>query len=168
MRLAAPPPARLIGLAGLAAFGAWQWGLLVSPGGAGRVLLALAGAAGAGGLLIAGGRLGPLMRTALTAAAALAAGVLVLLAAGVPTQLLAPANWSELIDGIGQGVQALPTVTVPYADADPWPRQTVDHVVTEIGRERLRVNPRARERLEQRARFFMRDCERTKAPQPRH
>ena len=125
MTLATPPAARLVGLAGLAAFGAWQWGLLVSPDGVGRVLLALAAAAGAGGLLLAGARWGRLVRAAITAAAVVAAAVLAMLAAGIPIQLLAPANWSELVDGIGQGVQALPTVTVPYAAADPWPRLVI-------------------------------------------
>jgi hypothetical protein len=125
MRAATPPAARLAGLAGLAAFGAWQWGLLVSPGAAGRILLAFAAAAAAAGLIVLGARRGLAARAALTALAALGSVALALLAAGVPAQLLAPANWNELLDGIGQGLEALPGVTVPYTAADPWPRLVI-------------------------------------------
>ncbi|HEV7364063.1 MAG TPA: transglutaminase-like domain-containing protein [Solirubrobacteraceae bacterium] len=125
MRAAAPPAARLAGLAGLAAFGAWQWGLMVSPGAAGRILVALAAAAAAAGLIVLGAHRGLAARAALTAVAALGSVALALLAAGVPAQLLAPANWNELLDGIGQGLEALPGVTVPYTAADPWPRLVI-------------------------------------------
>ena len=114
MRAATPPAARLAGLVGLAAFGAWQWGLMVSPGAAGRILLALAAAAAAAGLIVLGVGRGRAARAALAAAAAVGSVALALLAAGVPAQLLAPANWNELLDGIRQGVEALPGVTVPY------------------------------------------------------
>jgi protein-glutamine gamma-glutamyltransferase len=125
MRAATPPVARLAGLAGLAAFGAWQWGLMVSPGAAGRILLAFAAAGAAAELIVLGARRGRAARAALTAVAALGSVALALLAAGVPAQLLAPANWNELLAGIGQGVDALPSVTVPYTAADPWPRLVI-------------------------------------------
>jgi transglutaminase-like putative cysteine protease len=125
MRAATPPAARLAGLAGLAAFGGWQWGLMVAPAAAGRILLALAAAAAAAGLIVLGARRGRTVRLALSAVAALGSGALALLAAGVPVQLLAPANWNELLNGIRQGVEALPGVTVPYTAADPWPRLVI-------------------------------------------
>jgi hypothetical protein len=98
---------------------------MVSPGAAGRILLAFAAAAVAAGLIVLGAGRGRAVRVALTAAAALVAMALTLLAAGVPAQLLAPANWNDLFDGIRQGIEALPTVTVPYAAADPWPRLVI-------------------------------------------
>ena len=82
MRAATPPVARLAGLAGLAAFGAWQWGLMVSPGAAGRILLAFAAAGAAAGLIVLGARRGRAARAALTAVAALGSVALALLAAG--------------------------------------------------------------------------------------
>ena len=109
MRAATPPAARLAGLAGLAAFGAWQWGLMVSPGAAGRILLALAAAAAAAGLIVLGaGRGRAVARGADRRGRRSVSVALALLAAGVPAQLLAPANWNDLLDGIRQGVEALP------------------------------------------------------------
>ncbi len=125
MRSSTPPAARLAGLVGLAAFGAWQWGLLVSPGAAGRIMLALAAAAAGAWLLVVGARRGPAARAAIAVVAALGAAALVLLAAGVPARLLAPGNWNDLLDGIWQGVEALPSIAVPYAGADPWPRLVI-------------------------------------------
>jgi transglutaminase-like putative cysteine protease len=86
---------------------------------------ALAGAAGAAGLLLVGAGRGRAVRAGLAVVAVLGSAALVLLAAGVPAQLLAPGNWNDLLDGIGQGVQSLPEIAVPYAGVDPWPRLVI-------------------------------------------
>ena len=51
------------------------------------------------------------------------AGVLV--ACGVPLRLLRPDAWDELAAGIGQGLDALPQLRVPYRGADDWIRTVV-------------------------------------------
>ena len=42
--------------------------------------------------------------------------------AGVPATLLWPAHWGELRTGVSQGVDGMPSVTVPYRGSDAWIR----------------------------------------------
>src|SRR4051812_34831528 len=51
---------------------------------------------------------------------ALAFGAAVLLVAGVRLRLLAPAHWGDLRSGIGEGLDAMPNIGVPYRGVDPW------------------------------------------------
>lgn len=121
--LASPGVARLVGFVPLAMFGALQWGALLTPKAQGRMLLGVVAAAAAGGLLLVTGRD---KRHAVRAAGAIAATlgliVLSLLIAGVPVRLLGPRNWSELASGLGQGLESLPAITVPYRGIDEWVR----------------------------------------------
>jgi protein-glutamine gamma-glutamyltransferase len=121
--LASPGIARLVGFFPLALFGALQWAKLLEPAAGGDMLLAVLAATGAGGLLLVTGRD---ERDRVRAAGAIAAvlGLLVigLLVAGVPLRLLKPANWSELGDGLGQGIASMPAITVPYRGVDEWVR----------------------------------------------
>jgi transglutaminase-like putative cysteine protease len=68
-------------------------------------------------------------RTWIRALAAVAAAVLLtgvaLLAAGLPLWLLDPHDWGTLLPGIGDGVSALPGVTVPYRGVGDWVRITI-------------------------------------------
>src|SRR5262249_18811133 len=41
---------------------------------------------------------------------------------GAPLDLLKPKHWDDLVSGLVGGVQALGTVKLPYASADPWPK----------------------------------------------
>jgi transglutaminase-like putative cysteine protease len=109
----------------LGAFGALAWGALLSPGAPGRMLLAVALAVAAPPAVIAarGMRGWPARATLAGLVVTQLAGVL--LVAGVPARLLAPGGWGELAAGIGQGIEALPTITVPYRGADEWVRTVV-------------------------------------------
>ena len=120
-------PMRLIAFAGLAAFGAAHWGLLVKDAPIGRtvlVLLVATGGAAALGLLP---RV-PLPRPALHALAAaigLAMLGLGLMAAGLPGRLLLPANWSEFADGLDRGLAGMQEVEWPYDGPDTWIRRSI-------------------------------------------
>jgi len=121
--LASPGVARLVGFVPLAMFGALQWGALLTPKADGAMLLGVIAAAGAGALLLVTGRD---ERRAVRAAGAIAATLgllaLTLLVAGVPVRLLGPRNWAELASGLGQGLESLPAITVPYRGVDEWVR----------------------------------------------
>jgi len=45
-----------------------------------------------------------------------------LLASGVPLWMLDPRDWDELATGLGEGISALPGVTVPYRGVNEWVR----------------------------------------------
>jgi transglutaminase-like putative cysteine protease len=45
-----------------------------------------------------------------------------LVGAGVPAALLDPRAWDELAGGIGQGLSAVPSVSVPYGGGEEWTR----------------------------------------------
>jgi len=118
------PLARLVGFTALAAFGAVQWGQLVTPGAGGAMAAALLAGIAAGGALVAVARARPSAHLR-WAAGLLAAAVLLLVAlvgAGVPGALLDPRAWDELASGIGQGLSAVPSVSVPYGGVEEWTR----------------------------------------------
>jgi transglutaminase-like putative cysteine protease len=109
-------PVRLTAFAAFALFAAMQWGALLEPSDRGRLaLLAALSVAAAVAAWRASRRL-------VVAAIALAALAGVLLASGVPLSLLRPAYWSDLASSLGQGIQSLPTIGVPYRGVDPWIR----------------------------------------------
>ncbi|MFP5341155.1 MAG: hypothetical protein ACLGIW_22225, partial [Gammaproteobacteria bacterium] len=45
-----------------------------------------------------------------------------LLTAGVPADLLRPKHWDTLFGGLGEGISALPGLSVPYRGVDEWNR----------------------------------------------
>ena len=121
--LASPGTARLVGFAPLAAFGALQWGALLTPTAQGRMLLGVVAATVAGGVLLVAGRdARRWVRVAATAAVVLALLVVTLLVAGVPLRLISPKHWGELFSGLGEGITSLPAITVPYRGVDEWVR----------------------------------------------
>jgi protein-glutamine gamma-glutamyltransferase len=116
--------ARLGGFAALALLGALQWQRMVEGLGSGRMLLWVLVAVGAAAAVIGADSLrrfrGP---------ATLAVVPLSLLAAyaasGLPFVLLKPRRIDELGAGLSQGAEALSSVQLPYAGANPWPTDTL-------------------------------------------
>ena len=116
--------ARLVGFAALASLGALQWQRMVQGLSSGRALLwvAAAVAAAAAVLLCERARArGP--ATLVVTAVALVGAVAV---SGLDLELLKPARWDELVDGVAGGAQSLGTVRLPYAGADAWPRVALE------------------------------------------
>ena len=116
--------ARLLGFAALASLGALQWQRMVEGLSSGRALLWVAAAVGAGAAVLACDRLrrpGP--ATLAVAALAFAAAVVV---SGIDLEYLKPRRWEDLVEGVAGGAQALGTVRLPYAGADPWPRAALE------------------------------------------
>jgi protein-glutamine gamma-glutamyltransferase len=110
----------------LAAFAAAQWVALVSePPLGGALFVALASCATGAALASLGSgmsRIGAWAVAALVALAALGAGVLAL---GLSPGLLLPGGWSELADGIGQGLDGLADADYPYSGQNPWVRRAI-------------------------------------------
>ena len=120
----ARPGVRVLTFSALGLFGTLRWATLVSPAATGRMLVLLAFAVTAGGLLGKRAQLGG--RPRLVAAA----WVLVMLVAalpvcGVPLSLLVHLHVREVADGIGSGVTALPRVIVPYGGVNGWARTVI-------------------------------------------
>ena len=117
-----PLAVRLAAALALAAFGALAWGEMVDPAAPARML----GAAGAGLALalalVAAGHLAGRARAVAIPLLVLAGAVVALLLAGVPLRLFDPEHWGTLAAGLGQGIEALPTATVPYKGVEEWNR----------------------------------------------
>jgi transglutaminase-like putative cysteine protease len=115
-------PVRGIVLVAFAAFAGLHWMWLIEPAASWRaweavgvVVLVVLGLLGAARLH---GALRPLAATLV----AIAAVALALLAGGVADEDLRPDRWSELLGGVGRGIEALPGVRVPYRGLDEWVR----------------------------------------------
>lgn len=126
-RRAAPPlgsllVVRLGTFAALALFAALHWAALEAPAARGRLALCAAVALAAAVATHFIGRLPRIGRAPALAALALVSLALVLVAAGVPSRLLAPAHWGDLAGSLGQGIESLPGIGVPYRGVDPWVR----------------------------------------------
>jgi transglutaminase-like putative cysteine protease len=115
---------RLAACTALALFGAHAWAGMVQPAAGGPLLLAaLCGAAlGLVVLLLGAGTLRRAPRGLALAGVGLLAIVAALLCAGVPASLLGPKVWDDLAGGLGNGVSALPSLSVPYRGVDEWNR----------------------------------------------
>ena len=113
--------------AALAGFAALEWASLVADPPIVRAALAAAIATGAGVGLIALGRakIGRGARAALGAAAALASIALGMVAIGLPAEFLLPWRWDELVTTLGQSLNGISDISVPYDGADPWTRLTI-------------------------------------------
>ena len=113
---------RLVACLALALFGAQAWADMVRPEAPGRLL----GAAAIGGVLglvvLLAGPMRRRQRALVLAGAALAAFVATVLTAGVPVDLLRPKHWDTLFGGLGEGIAALPGLSVPYRGVDEWNR----------------------------------------------
>jgi transglutaminase-like putative cysteine protease len=131
----APPPAaagppvaprallvRLVASLALALYGAQAWAAMVQPEAPGRLVGAafLGAALGLVALLCA-----PLrrpLRAAVLAAIAAVGALAALLLAGAPARMLDPDLWDNLAAGVGEGIAALPGLSVPYRGVDEWNR----------------------------------------------
>ncbi len=119
-----PAIARLGGFAALALLGALQWQRMVEGLSSGRAFLWVLVAVAAAAAVLWADRLRRLRATATIAVVPLA-----LLAAyassGIALVLLKPRRIDELGAGLSHGAEALASVQMPYAGADPWPSDTL-------------------------------------------
>ncbi|HEX8121998.1 MAG TPA: transglutaminase-like domain-containing protein [Solirubrobacteraceae bacterium] len=113
---------RLVAIGALAVFGAQAWGGMVRPGADGRMLGAAAAGIGLAIVVLLAQRLPRAARVAVDVAVAVAGAAAALLLAGVPLNLLDRESWGELANGLGQGIEALPGLNVPYRGVDEWNR----------------------------------------------
>ena len=112
--------------AALAALAGVQWASLVNHPPAGRVLVAVLLATGAGALLAGIARIEPRgLRWALAAAATLAVLLAGMVVVGLPARLLEPGHWDELGHNISRSLNGVGDVPVPYAGADHWTRLVI-------------------------------------------
>jgi transglutaminase-like putative cysteine protease len=117
------PVLRLACVVVVGAFAFSRWLALVQHPPAGAVFRAMLVAGAAGVTLILAGRASSAARrAALTAATLVVAAALALLVAGVPLSDLDPRAWGTLASGLGDGLGALPGLTVPYRGEDAWAR----------------------------------------------
>jgi transglutaminase-like putative cysteine protease len=119
------PRARLIAFLALLTFGALQWIRLLDPSPVGRALGYLVVAAVAALALRFVNRLARRQRYAATAVIALLLAVAALLVVGIPLSLIDPRGWGELVSGLGQGIETLPSMRIPYRGAEVWARDTL-------------------------------------------
>jgi transglutaminase-like putative cysteine protease len=119
------PRARLIAFLALLTFGALQWTRLLDPAPVGRTLGFLTVAAAGALALRYVNRLARRQRHAATAGIALALVVGALLAVGIPLSLIDPRGWGELVSGLRQGIETLPSMRIPYRGAEVWARDTL-------------------------------------------
>ncbi|MDX6639864.1 MAG: hypothetical protein QOF12_875, partial [Solirubrobacteraceae bacterium] len=102
--LRTPATIRLFALGALVLLSALEWTTLETPARPARMVLCalVAAAVAAGAHAVARQR--RLVRTAVLVVLVAVAVAAVLLAAGVPLRLLAPARWGGLASGLGQGL----------------------------------------------------------------
>src|SRR5215211_1688750 len=119
-----PSIARLGGFAALSLLGALQWQRMIEGLSSGRALAWVLVAVAAAAAVLWGDRL-----RRLRGAVTLAVIPLSLLAAygvsGLQYALLKPRRIDELGEGLSHGAEALASVQLPYAGADPWPSETL-------------------------------------------
>ncbi|HEU4656569.1 MAG TPA: transglutaminase domain-containing protein [Capillimicrobium sp.] len=123
---AARAAVRIVALAALLVLGMARWMNLVVDGPVGATVAYALLAAGVAGALVAVARVpAAAWRVGAAVAASVALLVGALLAAGVPTALLDPRDWDVLAAELGDGIAALPGVTVPYRGVNEWIRITI-------------------------------------------
>jgi protein-glutamine gamma-glutamyltransferase len=119
-----PSVARLGGFAALALLGALQWQRMVGGLSSGRALVWVLVAVAAAAAVMRADRLRRLRGPATLAVVPLALFA-AYAASGLPLVLLKPRRIDELGAGLSQGAEALSSVQLPYAGADPWPSDTL-------------------------------------------
>ena len=117
-----PLAVRLVAAVALALFGALAWADMVGPAAPGRMAGAVAVGLALALCLIAAGHLGRRARAVAVPVLVLTGAVAALLLAGVPARLLDPRDWGTLLAGLGQGIEALPTSSIPYKGVSEWNR----------------------------------------------
>ena len=113
---------RMATVGALALFGAQAWGGMVAPSAGGGVVGAAAVGLALAAAAVLAARLPRLARYAVRTAIPVIAAAAAMLLAGVPLHLLDLESWGELSSGLGQGLQALPGLNVPYRGVEEWNR----------------------------------------------
>ena len=114
---------RLVAVLATGAFAFDRWMTFVARPPHGVTMAALGAAAFLGLVVVLAGRMRPgLRRGAVVVGAVLVALAIALRASGVPADLLDPRHWDELASGIGDGINALPGLNVPYRGVNQWAR----------------------------------------------
>jgi transglutaminase-like putative cysteine protease len=119
------PVAAVTTFAALAAFSALHWASLLSDPPLGRIIALVAIATGAAGALALAGSAGLRRpaRLALGATIALASAIAALLAAGLPVDMLDPADWGTLRANLDNGLAGITAdIEFPYAGRNEWSR----------------------------------------------
>ncbi len=111
---------RLTAFAALCLFASLQWIRQVEPADTTAAVLWTVIATAVAALMLAARR-----RPLAIIPILFAALVLVLLACGLSADHLRPREWDALMSGIGQGLEALPDLRVPYRGVDEWVRLVV-------------------------------------------
>ncbi len=118
--------ARIVTWSVLALFCGLHWAGQVRP-----VAVVAAVAAVLGGVVLAVSLLaahrhgGARVRRVSLPAAALAVVLLGAVCSGIELRLLLPDRWGELVSGVGQGLDSLPDVRIPYPGTDEWVRAVI-------------------------------------------
>jgi protein-glutamine gamma-glutamyltransferase len=120
------PPPRVLAFAALATFAALQWARMLEPAASGRMVVPIL-AAIATAVALPRAERAPRRgaRIAITAATSVLLVAIAALAAGIPLALLDPRAWNDLFAGVGQGIEALPSMRIPYRGVEEWSRATL-------------------------------------------
>jgi transglutaminase-like putative cysteine protease len=116
--------ARLAGFAALALLGVLEWQRLIVGLSTARALLWVVVAVGAG-LAVLWASTRRRWAATLTIGATFGSLLAAYAASGLPLYMLKPRQWDDLASGLWSGAEALGTVQLPYAAADPWPALTL-------------------------------------------
>src|SRR5215207_7011135 len=116
--------ARLGGFAALALLGALQWQRMVADLSSGHAFLWVLVAVAAASAVLSADRLRRL-RGAVTIAIVPLSLLAAYASSGLALVLLKPRRIDELGAGLSHGAEALASVQMPYAGADPWPSDTL-------------------------------------------
>jgi transglutaminase-like putative cysteine protease len=119
------PRARLIAFVALLVFGALQWLRLMDPSPVGRTIGFLAVCVLAALALRWVDRLRTRQRRAATVAITVVLVAVAMLIAGIPLALIEPRGWGDLVPGLRQGLETLPSMRIPYRGAEVWARDTL-------------------------------------------
>jgi len=126
--LARTPPAGIVRLSAFAAlclFASLQWVRQVAPADATAAVVWTLVATAAGALLVGSRALPARSRIAAVVAVGVISVIAVMLACGVPLWMLRPREWGAVTGGIGQGLESLPDLRIPYRGVDEWVRTVV-------------------------------------------
>jgi transglutaminase-like putative cysteine protease len=118
-------PVRATILVAFVAFAGLHWMWLVEPAASGRAWEAVGIVVLAVLALLGAARLPGAWRPVAATLVAVVAVPLALLAGGIADEDLRPDRWSELMGGVGRGIEALPGVRVPYRGLDEWARMVI-------------------------------------------
>jgi transglutaminase-like putative cysteine protease len=119
------PRARLLAFLALLVFGALQWIRLLDPSPGRQTFWFLLVAVVATLALRRANDLPRRQRLAATAGIAVVFVGVALLLAGIPLALVDPRGWGELVPGLRQGIETLPSMRIPYRGAEVWARDTL-------------------------------------------